>query len=297
MPSQQVLKQKNKEIEEAIDLLKEYDAIGIASLHKVRAPQLQKFRQNLADKVYMKVIKNTLMERSIENCPNKSNLEELKDYLKGENIYLFTNLNPFKLSMILEESKVQITAKAGDTAAFDVVVPSGNTGQPPGAIIGQLNAVGLPTRIEAGSVWINKDTLVVEEGEVISERLAAVLSKLGIKPVEAGLEMKVIYDDGVIITQEQLQVDIEKTMQNIKDAHVAAFALSLSVAYPTAENTSMLLQHAHREAYVLAINAAIPTKETIEELIRKAHIEILNLSSRIPTLENEMESAEKVEKS
>ncbi|RJS77569.1 50S ribosomal protein L10, partial [Candidatus Bathyarchaeota archaeon] len=185
------------------------------------------------------------------------------------------------------------TAKAGDIAAFDVVVPAGNTGQPPGPIISQLNAAGLPTRIEAGSVWITKDTLVAKKGEVISERLASVLSKLGIKPVEAGLVMKVVYDNGLIITQEHLQIDIEKTTQEIVNAHGEAFALSVSVAYPTKENMVTLLQLAHQEAYALSINAAIPTKETIVDLVRKAHAQMLSLSSRLPSLEEKTESGEK----
>jgi len=297
MPSQQVLQKKINEVEEITQLIKQYKVIGIASLQKVRAAQLQEFKKNLADKVYMRVIKNTLMKRAVENSKEKPELKKLMEYLTGSNVYLFTNLNPFKLALLLERGKVRVTAKAGDVAAIDVIVPAGNTGQPPGPIISQLNAVGLPTRIESGSVWINKDTLVARKGEVISERLASVLSKLGIKPVEAGLIMKVAYDDGLIITEEQLRVDVDKTRQSIENAHADAFALSLSIAYPTLENIEMLVQIAHQEAYALAINAAVPTKETITDLIRKAHFEMLTLSSRLPTLEEKAVLAEKSEKS
>ena len=297
MPSQQVLQEKISEVEEITQLIKQYKLIGIASLQKVRATQLQEFKKNLADKVYMRVIKNTLMGRAIENCKEKPELKKLLEHLTGSNLYLLTDLNPFKLALLLERGKVKITAKAGDTAAFDVIVPAGNTGQPPGPIISQLNAVGLPTRIEAGSVWISKDTLVVRKGEVISERLASVLSKLGIKPVEAGLVMKVAYDDGLIITREQLRIDINEIKQSFENAHADAFALSLSIAYPTMENIEILVQIAHHEAYILAINAVVPTKETIADLIRKAHIEMLSLSSRLPTLEEKAAPAEKSEKS
>jgi large subunit ribosomal protein L10 len=218
---------------------------------------------------------------AIENCKEKSELKKLEEHLTGANVYLFTDLNPFKLALILEREKVKTTAKAGDIAAFDVIVPAGNTGQSPGPIISQLNAVGLPTRIESGSVWINKDTLVARKGEAISERLASVLSKLGIKPVEAGLSMKVAYDDGLIIAQEKLQLNIDGTKKSLERCQAEAFALSLTIAYPTSENAVMLLQIAHREAYALSVNAAIPTKETIADLIRKAHMEMLSLSSRI----------------
>jgi large subunit ribosomal protein L10 len=279
MPSQQVLQKKISEVEEVAQLIKKYKVIGIASLQKVRAAQLQEFKKNLADKVFMRVIQNTLMKRAIENINKKPELKKLVEYLEGSNIYLFTDLNPFKLALLLEKGKVITTAKSGDIAAFDVIVPAGNTAQPPGPVISQLNAVGLPTRIESGSVWISKDTLVAEKGDVISERLAGILSKLGIKPVEAGLVMKVAYDESLIITEEQLLTDLDEIRRSIENAHVDAFGLSLSVAYPTMENRETLVQIAHQEAYVLAINAVISTKETIKDLIRKAHAEMRGLSA------------------
>ena len=165
MPSEQVLQQKMGEVEQITLLIKQHKAIGIASLQKVRAMQMQELKKNLVDKVYMRVIKNTLIKIAIENCKEKPGLEKLEYHLSGPNVFLFTDLNPFKLALILERGKVKTTAKANDIAAFDVTVPAGNTGQPPGPIISQLNAVGLPTRIESGSVWINKDTLVVKRAK------------------------------------------------------------------------------------------------------------------------------------
>jgi len=297
MPSRQVLQQKMGEVVDIAQLVKQYKIVGVASLQKVRAAQLQAFKKNLAGKVYMRVIKNTLMRLAIENCKEKPELQKLEEYLKGPNVYLFTDLNPFGLALELERGKVKTTAKSGDVAAMDVVVPAGNTGQPPGPIISQLNAVGLPTRIESGSVWVSKDTLVVRKGEVIDEKLASVLSKLGIKAVESGLAMTVALDEGLIILRDQLRIDVEGTRQIIQDASAAAFALSLSIAYPTEESIVPLIQVAHREAYSLSMGAAVPTKETIEDLIRKAHAEMLSLSSRLPTLDEKAVQTEKTEKS
>src|SRR4030042_1825114 len=276
MPSQQVLEEKTGEVEAIKEILKQYKSIGVASLQKVRAPQLQEFKKNLIGKVYMRVLKNTLTKIAIENM-GETELKKLEQYLEGSNVFLFTNLNPFKLALLLEKGKVKTTAKSGDIAAFDVVIPAGNTGQPPGPIISQLNAVGLPTRIESGSVWVSKDTLVVRKGEIIDEKLASVLSKLGIKPVESGLAMDVVYDDGLVIMQDQLKVDVDGTKQTIGTAQAEAFALSLGIAYPTSENITALLQVAHRESCSLSIAAAIPTKETIEDLLRKAHAEMTSL--------------------
>ena len=278
MPSQQVLDEKLTEIESIKELLKEYKSIGIASLQKVRASQLQELKKNLTGKVYMKVMKNTLIKRAIEST-DQTEMKQLQQFLEGSNVYLFTNINPFKLALLLEKGRVKTTAKSGDIAAMDVVIPTGNTGQPPGPIISQLNSVGLPTRIESGSVWVSKDTLVVRKGEEINERLASVLSKLGIKAVEAGLSMRAAFDEGLLITQDQLKIDVKGTRKNIEQMYQEAFSLSISIAYPTSENMITLLQMANRNAIALSLNAAIPTEDTIADLIRKANTEMLSLKS------------------
>jgi large subunit ribosomal protein L10 len=279
--SRQVVVEKAREVEEIVGLLEKHKTIGVAGLQKVRAVQLQELKKRLQDVAYLRVIKNTLMKRAVAKCKSKKGIGDLEGQITGSNILLFTDLNPFKLVILLQNSRVLITAKSGDVASFDVVVPSGNTGLPPGPIISQLSGVGLPTRIESGSVWINRDTLVVKQGEVIDARLAAVLSKLGIKPVEAGLIMKAVYDDGLIITEEQLRIDLDEIQRNIQEASSDAFVLSLNVAYPVPENIELLLQTAFRQACSLSLNAVFPTSETIADLLRKAHVEALGLKAKV----------------
>jgi len=280
MPSQQVLEEKSSEVDSIKGILKEYKSIGIASLQKVRASQLQELKKRMVGKVYLRVLKNTLMKLAIEEM-NREDLKKLEEYLDGSNVYLFTDLNPFKLAMLLERGKVRTTAKSGDVAANDVVVPAGNTGQPPGPFISQLNAVGLPTRIESGSVWVSKDTLVVRKGEEINERLAGVLSKLGIKAVELGISMRAVFDNGSIIIGDQLKVDVEATRKSLEQSNQEAFAIAIGIYYPTKETIKALLQGAHQKAVALAVGAAVPTKETISDLIRKANAEMTSLSGAV----------------
>lgn len=277
MPSQQVLEAKSSEVEAIKDILKEYKSIGIASLKKVRASQLQEIKKTMAGKVYLRVLKNTLIKIALEEMENEE-LKKLEAYLEGSNIYLFTDLNPFKLALLLERGKVKTTAKSGDIAAMDVVIPSGNTGQPPGPVISQLNAVGLPTRIESGSVWISKDTLVVRRGEIINERLAGVLSKLGIKAVELGISMRAVFDNGMIISGDQLKVDVDATRRSVQASNSEAFALALEIGYASKDTIKPLLQRAHQKAVALSVSATIPTKDTIADIIRKANAEMTSLS-------------------
>ena len=277
MPSQQILQAKNNEVEEIKKILTSHKAIGIASLKKVRSSQLQELKKNLKGKVYMRVFKNTLLKFALDSLAD-TNIKKIEEYTSGSNVYLFTDLNPFKLAILLEKGKIKTIAKTGDTAAMDITIPEGSTGQPPGPIISLLNSAGLPTRIQSGAVWVSKDTFVAKKGDVITERLSIVLAKLGIKSVELGLSMSAVLDDGLIISGNDLKIDIEETRNSLITRYKEAFALSIEIAYPTAENTEILLQSAHQQAYNLSMNVAIPNKANIKELIMKAHNEMLSLN-------------------
>lgn len=283
--SRPVITAKAQEVEGIKTIILKHNALGIASLQKVRAAQLQEMKRKLKDVAKVQVIKNTLVKRALAELKEKPNMEKMSDFLSGSNLYLFTDLNPFKLALMLEKGRVLTIARAGDIAAMDVIVPSGNTGLPPGPVISQLGSVGLPTRIESGSVWVSRDTVVAKKGDVIDVRLAGVLSKLGIKAAEVGLIIKAIYENGLVFTDDQLHLDVEGFRNRILEAQSSAFSLSLNAGYPMPENISMLLQAAHRKAFNLALNAAVPTSETIGDLLRKANMEAVSLDARLPKTE------------
>ena len=281
----QAVQEKTEKIEEIKNLIQQHKVLGVASLQKIRAAQLQGLRRKLKGNASFLVIKNTIIRRAVAECKDKPGLEGLEEHLTGSNIYLFTNLNPFKLVLILQKSRVKATARAGDIASEDVIVPAGNTGLPPGPIISQFGSVDIPTRIESGGVWINRDTLVAKKGEAITARLASVLSKLGVKPVEVGLTLKAAYDEGLIIPEDQLQLNLEEIQRNIGEAQALALNLSLNSAYPMPENIRLLLQIVSQESFALAMNASVPTSDTVTELLKKANTEMLSLRSKLKAFE------------
>jgi large subunit ribosomal protein L10 len=130
---------------------------------------------------------------------------------------------------------------------------------------------------------VNRDTVVLKKGGVVSESLAPILSKLGIKPVEMGLTLRAVYDSGVIIPEEQLRLDLDEYKKNLSEAYTEAFSLSLNAAVPMPENIAVLLQIAFANAHNLALNASIISPETIEDLVRKAHFEANALAAKIPS--------------
>ncbi|MFA5365091.1 MAG: 50S ribosomal protein L10 [Candidatus Bathyarchaeia archaeon] len=272
---------KADQVEEIKDLLSQYNSVGIVRLEKVRASMLQKLRKKLEKDACVRVVKNSLITRAVAQTTDKVGINKLEEHLTGSNLFLFTNLNPYKLVILLEKSKVKTTAKAGDLAAFDVMVPAGNTGLAPGPIISQFTAVGLRTRIESGSVWVAKDTVVVKEGEPINAQLASLLSKLGIKPVEAGLSLKLVFEDGMILTEDDLTIDLEAFKRTLELAQQYAFNLSLEAAIVVPENINFLVRLAHQKAHSLALSAGIINKDTVADLIRKANMEMMSLNEKL----------------
>ena len=163
-------------------------------------------------------------------------------------------LTPSNWHCFSNGAKLRTTAKSGDIAAngrycSQQVIQLSLQGQSSA----NLNSVGLPTRIESGSVWVSKDTLVVRKGEEINERLAGVLSKLDIKAVELGISMRAVFDDGIMIVGDQLKVDVDATRKSVEQSNQEAFALALGIAYPTKDTIKPLLQIAHQKAIALAV--------------------------------------------
>jgi len=280
MNSKEVAEWKTAEVDSLAQLLDKYSVITLADLFKVRAMQLQKLRKTFKSDVFIRVAKNTRIRRAIKKC-RKPKIAELSNFLTGSSALLFTDLNPFKLSILLNKNKIKIVAKAGDVVKNDVVVHAGNTGLPAGPAITELREVGIPTRIEAGSVFVSEDTIVAKAGQTISPNLASVLSKLNIKPLEASLSLIAAYDKGVIIHGDELNINLDEKKNQLKRAWNNAFNLAFSAHYTTRETILPLLQKASREARELAVQAAFTSPETAPEILRRAHTQMLSLVKKL----------------
>ena len=106
-------------------------------------------------------------------------------------------------------------ARGGDIASVDVVVPAKNTGIAPGPMLTEFKEAGIPTKIDQGTIWIAKDSTPVLKGEAINEKLAAILGKLDIKPVEAGITLFTALEDGLKYAEEEMIIDVEKVRDNL----------------------------------------------------------------------------------
>jgi large subunit ribosomal protein L10 len=253
-----------------------YKVIALVKMSNVRSMQLMQIRKILANDAKMIMVKNRLAVKALLEAGIKG-VDKLIKELEGQNLLIFTNMNPFKLQMLLEKNKVYLPAKGGDVASEDIVVPAGNTGLAPGPILSEFREAKIPTKIEEGTVWIAKDTVVARAGETISMKLASILSKLGIKPIKAGISIYLVLEDGLIYTSNDLKLNIEEYRKSLEEAYSNAIILAVNSAYPTKESIGIIIAKAYTNALALTLNSAYPAKEVINELLMlaNAHADIL----------------------
>jgi len=273
---------KKEEVKDLAEMIKGHDVIGIVDLSDIPAKQLQKMRQNLREKAKLRMSRKTLISLALDRAAEeKENIKKLKSIMEGQPALIVSGMNPFKLFKILEKSKTPSPAKPGAIAPQDVIIPRGDTGFAPGPILGELQQLGIPARIERSKIVITEDHTILKAGDEISPKVAEILNRLDIQPLEVGIDLKAAYENETVYTSDILTIDENKTIADIKRAVSQAFNLSINALIYTRETIPYILQNAASKAFNLAYNAEIFTPETVEPLLSKAYAQMLSLAAKI----------------
>jgi large subunit ribosomal protein L10 len=262
-------KKKSQMYQQLQELPKQYQTVALIQMSKVRSSQILPLRKTFKDEVLFFSIKDKVAKISLKNLEIPG-IKEIADELKGQCMLLFTNMSPFKLNVLLAKNKVMMAARGGDIASIDVVVPAKNTGIAPGPMLTEFKEAGIPTKIDQGTIWISKDTTPVKKGDAINEKLASILGKLDIKPVEAGISLYTALEEGLKYAQDEMVIDIEKIRNEFSQAHQEAVSLSIEAAYITSDNISQILSKAAQYARSLSVESGFMTDETKEQILQKA---------------------------
>ncbi len=272
-------KRKTQMYQQLQELPKKYSVMALVRMEKVRASQLLPLRKKFKDEVLIVSIKDKVVKKALEKI-DVPGIKKMIEKLTGQCIFMFTNMSPFKLNVLLSKNKIFLLARAGDTASMDVTIPAKNTGIAPGPILTDFKNAGVPTKIDQGTVWIVKDTTPVKKGGVISDKLATILVKLDIKAVEAGISLAGALEKGVQYSKEELVIDVEKIRAKFAEAHQAAVALSIEAAYITPDNIKQILAKAAQASRSVSVEAGYITDENKEEILQKANAQAQGLASK-----------------
>lgn len=261
------------------EMPKKYPVCALIKMEKVRSSQILPLRKKLKDDVQFVSIKDAVAKKALEKL-DIPGIKGIVEQLSGQCMLLFTNMSPFKLNVLLAKNKIMMFARGGDIASMDIKIPAKNTGIAPGPMLTEFKEAGIPTKIDQGTIWIAKDSVPVQKGGAISEKLATLLQKLDIKPVEAGIALTAALEKGLVYKKEELVIDVEAVRNEIAKAHQEAVSLSIEAAYVTKDNISQILAKAAQYARSLSLESGFLTSDTKEQILQKAHAQAKSVASK-----------------
>merc|ERR1719218_549481 len=139
-------------------------------------------------------------------------------------------------------------------------LPSGPTGMDPSQTA-FFQALNIGTKIVKGQIELVSDFPILKIGDKVSPSAAVLLTKLGIKPFEYGMEVEQVFQDGAVFAAAVLdmkdEVLVEKFMAGV--ANMAAFSRELGI--PTEAGLPHMFGNAFRNVAALVADIDFTFKE------------------------------------
>lgn len=265
---QQQLTRKRKEdlVETLAGMMDEYPVIGVLDMHSMPARQLQEIKKELVGTAEIKMTRKNLIHLALEQSSRES-ITDLKENTAIQPALIFSEQNPFSLYKTIQDKKTSAPAAAGAVAPNDIVVDAGMTDLDPGPMLGRIQELGAQTAVEDGKIKITTGSVAVAEGDVINANTAEILNTLGMEPLEVGLDLKLVYEDGEIFGKDVLAIDADEYRGNVRAAASGAFNLAVNAGYVTDDTVVPMLQQVVSQARNLAVNAGVVNEDTVDTLI------------------------------
>ena len=260
---------KQDAVDALASIINESKMVGLVNVKGVRAKQLQGIRDSLRGSAVIKMARNTLMIKALEKCKKKG-IKDLIEHVTGPVVFIFSEQDPFMLSKFLSENKTAAPAKGGQIAQKDIIVPEMNTGVAPGPFISELAGLKIPSRVKGGVIHIIADTVAVKPGDVISNAMALMLSRLGIEPMELQLRLIAAYSDGEVLTNESFDLDLDSLFSQVVMGHQYAINLSVNIGIPTEDTIPLIIAKANMEAKSLALEVGFFVPDLMDVFLGRA---------------------------
>jgi large subunit ribosomal protein L10 len=283
---------KRDEVERLKQIILGSPVVGIAEVSGIPGPQMQSMRGSLRGKVQVVGSKNRLLQIAIEEAAKeRPGIEGLAGKLHGQSVILATKQNPFKLYKSLKAGASMAPLKGGQVSPIDVHVKKGNTPFGPGPIVGELQKVGIPAKIEAGKVVIQKDVTPVKAGQVVSNELASMLAKLEIRPVELKIDLKAAFEKDTLYAPETLAIDETAILGQLGVAVRTAFEVSLQTGWITPQTADALVARAYKQAIALVLERGLDVDAAVKQTVTEDYAKLLaTIGKRESDLSDELKA-------
>merc|ERR1719436_1894183 len=153
--------------------------------------------------------------------------------IKGNIGFIFaTACTTDEIRDVLNKYVLDAAAKAGQTSMVDLDIPGGPTGMDPSQT-SFFQTLNIATKIVKGQIELVSDFKILQEGTKVSPSAAVLLTKLGIKPFEYGMEVKQVFQDGSVFAAAVLDISDEVLIQKFMTGIANMAAFSREIGIPT----------------------------------------------------------------
>jgi large subunit ribosomal protein L10 len=236
---------KKETVKELTELVNKKRTMLIASIKNIPTSQFQEITKKLREKAIVKVPKKNLIFLALDSSKDEK-LKEIKKQIKGNVAVLFSDIDCFELAAEIVKNKNPAKAKAGQEAPEDIEIPAGPTELVPGPAISELGALGIQIQIDKGKINIKEPKIIAHKGTKISTGAADIMNKLDIKPFTINLVPLAAYDNNEKKLYLNIQIDREKTVEELKKAFGKALPFAVAVGYACNDTIAFLIQKAGR---------------------------------------------------
>ncbi|MEK6902795.1 MAG: 50S ribosomal protein L10 [archaeon] len=271
-------KWKHAEVTRLETLAKEYPVIGVADLSELPANLHGQLKVKLHGKAVLTVSKRKIIQRAFKNAGVDA---KLTDGMKGSTGVLFSKVNPFELFALIKQSSGKVSAKVGQLAPEDIIIPAGDTGLPPGPALSDLKGAGLNVRVQGATIAIMEDKIVAHKGEAITAPVVAVMGKFGIKPIKLRLNVRSVVEGSEIYQAAVLDIDTDEVFANFVKAEQQSFNLAVNAIILNEKSTPVIMTKAFREAKQVALDGNFLTETTVGEILAKAERAAAEIKSHV----------------
>jgi len=264
MPNAEKLAKKQKYFDKLVDLVENKPTCLIVHMDHVGSKQLQNVRIELRGKATVLMGKNTMIRTALRKRFEETGdegLERLINVMKGNLGFIFAEVGQVDyVRKVIGEYVVPAAAKTGVEAPVDVVLPSGPCGLDP-AQTSFFQALNIATKIVKGAIEIVNETQVVTKGEKCGASAVALLQKLGIKPFEYGIDLRMVYEEGSVFDAKVLDITDETLTQKfmVGVSNVAAFGRQVGI--PTEAGLPHMFANAFKNIAALVSDLDFTFKE------------------------------------
>jgi len=267
MVNQERRAKKMAYIDKLIDLCMNSSKALMVSIDNVTSRQIQVVRRTLRGRAVVLMGKNSLIKRGLlfgeERHPG-CGFEEIRDNVSGNMGFIFLQgCEMDEVKKILGETRTVAAAKPGQESMCNMEIPAGPTGMDPSQT-NFFQALNIATKIVKGQIELVSEFPILKAGEKVSPSVAVLLSKLGIKPFEYGMEIVKVFQDGTVFDAKVLELSDAELMQKFIAGIANMAAFSREIGIPTEAGLPHAFGNAFKNVAALIADVDFEFEEVAE---------------------------------